>query len=135
MNYYQLRFLEALAEEGEHWRYRTYQPCPHCGLKYVSHDSDFVVPDDRVAVADVAVWDPPQHPVYAAAGLLIAEERFARSMLDAGVTGFTLRDASVGMIDRSRASLPSFKWINIKGRCKTNDVWRRVASVCPYCNM
>jgi hypothetical protein len=133
MRFYRLDFLSAPAVEGDEFEYKSTSPCNVCGLRSHPYASDFVVSDDRVSRLDFLLLEKVDQPLLEVAGVLVAEEEIAVQMAEAGITGFTLGDATAALPDEIDSRLPSYKWLKITGRCKTNDVWSRVVSVCSEC--
>ncbi len=134
MSYYRLQFQAAPAEEGERFEYKTHEPCSQCGFRFIEYSRDFQVPEDRVRRFHLELWDELEEPLFLGADLLVARTDFAEEMVKAGLTGYRLEEARVTLRDRPKVVLPSYQWVIITGRCRTNDVWRRVVSTCPQCH-
>lgn len=133
MKFHRLEFLSAPAEEGDDFRYKPHSMCVACGLRYVPFAADFPVPEDTVERVDLHFFESTEQPLLEVGGVLVAEQRLATRLLENGMTGFTIEEASASVPDENETRRPNYRWLRITGRCTTNDVWRRVATSCSIC--
>jgi hypothetical protein len=137
----EIRFYQAMfdcpLEEGDSFRNIRCDTalCPHCGLRPLPYRADSVVEDDMSGYVHLQTPDPTPFACLEGAGLLVATRAFSNQMLQAGLTGFELRDAMVttGNPCGPQRALGDYVWVVVTGRCRTNDVWNRVVSICPEC--
>jgi hypothetical protein len=137
--YFTLDFAEAPAEEGDDWQSVELSPdkCAVCDRRRLPYANRFHVPDDGVLRTDAGVWGFADHALLLCAGILLAREDVAGALVESGLTGFELREASVSRLDdeAQAESLPRYRWVVITGRCDTTPIWERVVGSCSACGV
>jgi len=134
VEFYEIKFDEAPAWEGEDFAYVPRKTCDECGLKAIAVSSQFLVPEDTVASLSLETEDDNLADLFEAAGMLIAKVSLAKQMESEGITGFHIRSATILNTD-TNMSLDDYVWLAIHGRCETNPVWHQVISRCSICQM
>jgi len=137
--YFTMDFLEAPAEEGDGWQSVSLSSpaCPVCGRRRLPFMHQYYVTDDGVVRVDAGIWGFVDHPLVQCAGILLAREDVANSLAESGLTGFEIRNASVGRLDdeAQERSLPEYRWVVVTGRCDITPIWERVMGSCDSCGV